>query len=297
VTYNDFRFSLPGIHDITNPKQAEILLEMAWKVAEAPVSEREARFFSLLEEWRKFKRKPRAKDDDDRSEGAGAGSGGGGGAAGTRQQEIELSALIQITGETVLGYLLGDDKSDADLDVLEFGDFLRGILTDAHSQSAYLGRALAGATGAFGEADQLFGSTIMAEQESFLQKFLADIEDGRYTLADGTLDRSAINRRAQLYVNRIYGTANESWVVTQPEFVREVGPNGEELIVEVTYTWSLGAAEQHCPECPQIAGDSPYTAEQLKSIGYPGSANTSCLTNCRCSLTTSTGSQGFHLVA
>ncbi|OGF05248.1 MAG: hypothetical protein A2W00_04685 [Candidatus Eisenbacteria bacterium RBG_16_71_46] len=188
----------------------------------------------------------------------------------------QLIALIEAGGASVLDFL-GADAAGS-MSVSEFGDFMRTLLSEAHAQAAYLGRSLAGSAAAFGEADLLFGASVMAEQESYLASFLADIESGKYTLEDGTLNLARIGRRAEMYVDRLLGTANEAWVRTLPP--------------ETVLWWKLSVVD-HCADCPVLADGSPYTAATVP--GFPGDASTACRTNCKCWLERETGETGFKL--
>lgn len=151
------------------------------------------------------------------------------------------------------------------------------LLADAHAHAAYLGRRLAGVPGAFGQADIDFGEAIAQEQGLFMSRFVNDIESGKYLLESGELDEKAIQRRADMYVKRLLGTANEAWAAAHPP--------------DAQIAWRLGGTENHCPECPAYAEAGPYRADSLPA--HPGDGSTTCGTNCLCYLENTDGEQGF----
>jgi hypothetical protein len=150
-------------------------------------------------------------------------------------------------------------------------------LLESHAQAAYAGRGLAGALDEFGELDEAVGRLIAEEQAQYFEKFLSDIGDGKYTLEDGLINEEAIETRAGQYNERLRGTANESWATALPL---------DELL-----DWVLGATEDSCSVCPDLAEQGPYKPTELPT--YPGANETPCLFNCGCSLRTQSGAQGF----
>src|SRR5438552_3594131 len=87
-------------------------------------------------------------------------------------------------------------------------------LAEAHAQAGYLGRVRAGDTAPFDADDARFGQLVAQEEMPFLDGFRDDIAAGRYTGEEGTLDAGQVERRAQMYVARLYGTANEALGLT-----------------------------------------------------------------------------------
>lgn len=159
----------------------------------------------------------------------------------------------------------------------EFGDRMNAVLFRGHSDAVTLGRRLAGVRGRQTDDDQLLGLDNADRHGEFLSNFLADLDSGRYTLEDGTLNVGSVKRRADMYVQQLRSTANESFVENSPP--------------EVTFDWILGAND-HCSECPMMAAASPLTANELFIV--PGQAT--CLHNCTCRLVRSDGVEGFKRV-
>jgi len=106
----------------------------------------------------------------------------------------------------------------------------------------------------------------IAEEQKYLKNFRADIDAA--DLANVSLD--AIRARADLYAgkgNTLYQAGKTSAFEGQ----------------EVEIYWELGLPiTEHCDDCPDLAANSPYTAETLPC--FPGDGNTTCMTNCYCSL-------------
>lgn len=159
----------------------------------------------------------------------------------------------------------------------QLGEEAVALLADAHAHAAYLGRRLAGVPGAFGAADIDFGEAVASQQSLFMARFVNDIESGKYLLESGELDEKAIQRRADMYVKRLLGTANEAWAAAHPP--------------DTQIAWRLGGTENHCPECPAYAESGPYRADSLPA--HPGDGSTTCGTNCLCYLENLDGEQGF----
>lgn len=79
---------------------------------------------------------------------------------------------------------------------------------------------------------------------------------------------NTIATRAQLYAERVRGTANTGMVGNLPE-------------TTLIY-WRLGPNEDHCPDCPVLAKGGPYIPKTLPTV--PGAGMTECLVNCKCEL-------------
>lgn len=163
--------------------------------------------------------------------------------------------------------------------VKSFIDGFKTYLEGRHGRAAYFGRARAGDTATdmiSRSEDQAYGIEAMRQDAKFLRGFQRDLEMGRYGDEASGYRTNAIYQRAKLYVDRLTGTANESFAQTMPE--------------DTEFMWVLGG-DNNCDDCPEIAAGSPYTPETLPS--YPGDGSTQCLANCRCSLISSEGT-GFR---
>ncbi len=188
--------------------------------------------------------------------------------------------------------LLSDTRSELDsitqhlasnlLTPEEWAEKFAGILEDAHTQAVVLGRNKAGDYAAAEEDDKTFASKIMDEQAEYLDKFRQAISDGdgRYVGEDGLIDLDGVLNRADLYVARLTGTANEAFVLASDP--------------DMKLYWELGGAELHCSRCPEIAAGSPYTSETIPST--PGSGGTPCLGRCKCYVRREDGVEGFKPV-
>lgn len=188
--------------------------------------------------------------------------------------------------ESLLVMVGGDLKSSFDKLITKlvdnkavsiFGADSYASIAESHGHAAFLGRRLAGIPGPYSEADAAFGKATAREQAQFLAKFVGDIESGKYTLDDGSYNDAAIRRRADMYVKRLVGTANEAWAQAQPD--------GMDI------TWTLGDAD-HCDDCVDLAAGSPYN-EQNPLPTTPGSCETQCVANCQCELENADGDRGF----
>lgn len=159
----------------------------------------------------------------------------------------------------------------------EWGGLMLEALAHGHAEAGYLGRVRAGDTAPFDLDDRRFGALVAQEEAPYLNAFEQDLLGGKYTQEDGTLDVERIQRRAALYVARIYGTANEALSLT----------------IDEPIWWRLGEPEtSHCRECPALAAGSPYAPGTLPTV--PLGNATSCLSQCLCWLETASGLIGFH---
>lgn len=144
-------------------------------------------------------------------------------------------------------------------------DEFNAALLDGHAEAWTMGRQLGGDLAPRGYDDTLMGRAKADLENEWLQQFMADIEDGRYTKEDGSLDLDAIDRRSKLYVRKMRGTSNEALVETSDP--------------EVEWNWVLGPTD-HCADCPQYAALSPYTRDT--AMAHPGDGGSDCLGNCTC---------------
>lgn len=159
----------------------------------------------------------------------------------------------------------------------EFGAELQQILLRGHAMAGYLGRRRAGDMAPYDQDDTEFGRMIAAEQQQFSTKFTQDLADGRYDGEDGRPMALPILRRAEMYVHRMRGSANEAFVLASD-------PRRD------LFWWRLGDTDT-CPDCPRIAAGSPYDGRNLPPP--PGTAATACRTNCACHIERGDGVTGF----
>jgi hypothetical protein len=159
----------------------------------------------------------------------------------------------------------------------EWAGIMLDALAEAHAQAAFLGRQRAGDRAPFDQDDTRFGQLTAQEEWPFLEGFARDLEAGRYTSFFGSLDVAAIDRRAQMYVARTFGTANEALGLA----------DGGDL------WWILGEGPGlvHCSQCPALAAGSPYRPGELHV--WPLGNSTPCYQNCRCEIRTASGLRGF----
>jgi hypothetical protein len=146
-------------------------------------------------------------------------------------------------------------------------------LTAAHAQAGYRGRLRAGDHAPYDRDDTRFGYLVAQEEAGFLHGFRVDIESGRYGVDEP--DTEAIARRASLYAQRIYGTANEALALVA---------GGD----DVTWEWKTSPGET-CPDCLRLEAHSPY--RQLPTT--PRAGDTICISNCKCSVQSSSGLETF----
>lgn len=172
--------------------------------------------------------------------------------------------------EQLTGMLAGGE-----IDSRGWADAFRKELTDAHSEAHSIGRRLAGFLGPFSPEDRAAGEAAWAEQEEYFAGFLADLERGRYTKPDGTLNERAFDARAKQYAAATRGTAHEAFRVAL----------GKDLT-----DWNLSAAV-HCKlspdfpyNCPDLAAESPKPADEWQTA--PGRGKCPCRGNCLCWLST-----------
>lgn len=155
------------------------------------------------------------------------------------------------------------------------------ILLESHKDSWILGRKLAGDFSAEDIYDELAGRAKVDQESEWLLNFFHDLESGRYLDSQGNLKIQSVMTRSSMYAGKLRGTANDSFIQSSPE--------------ESEFEWSLGGAELHCSDCPELASMSPWTQDTLGA--WPGSGDTPCLTNCKCSIVRlSDGLSGFKPV-
>jgi len=191
------------------------------------------------------------------------------------------------TGDAAFRALLGETRREiADLtgalgsgkvSIPEWGGIMLESLADAHARAGYHGRQRGGDTAPFDADDERFGRLAVQEEMSFLAAFEQDLVAGRYRREDGALAVEDVQRRAEMYLGRLYGTANEAmcWVA-------------DEALV-----WHLGQVDDsHCEACPKLAEGSPYPPGRWPTL--PGMNRTPCLSRCACWVSTESGIVGFR---
>lgn len=173
---------------------------------------------------------------------------------------------------------LANRLANGDLSPDEWGDAFHALLADGHSQSWLLGASRGGRdVDGLGELARRYGQHSADTETEWLQRFINDLEDGRYLDDEGNLRTSAVNARSRLYVGKFRGTANQS-------FLDASG-------FDESYEWLMTGLE-HCDDCPRLAALSPYRADELFTV--PGQGDTECLGNCTCILVRlSDGVRGF----
>lgn len=154
------------------------------------------------------------------------------------------------------------------LDPREWADRFKIVLNGGHAQAWMLGRNRAGDLLPFDFMDALQGIAAADSEADYLLSFLEDIleKDDRYFDEDGNILADKVARRSRMYTGLMRGTANESWSNAQPD--------------EAEIYWRLGAVEEHCSDCPELASLNPWSKDTL--FAKPGSNETPCLFNCKC---------------
>jgi hypothetical protein len=177
--------------------------------------------------------------------------------------------LDRIDADTTLSLEQKQDARSDAFDVWEDSAF--GTISDVHEKAALAGAKQAGQTTLLTKAQKDRLAEILSEQSEFLADFRDSYEDSVRTDAEA---------KAQLrtYALRARGTANDMFVEASPE--------------DAKYTWvDPPGTDNHCPDCPRMAADSPYTKETLYTT--PGSHALTCVSGCHCYLVRSDGVQGF----
>ncbi len=173
---------------------------------------------------------------------------------------------------------LGHQWAAGEMSARTFAEAMDEVLIEAHTRAVVIGRTHAGDDAPEDSDDRRFASLIVEEEHAYLQPFREQMEAGRYTGEDGTRDGDAVARRAEKYVSRLTGSANEAWSLT--------------LDPETAVTWRLAEpTESACSDCPELADASPWTPGELPTV--PGKNETACMLACRCRLETSGGQRGF----
>lgn len=159
-------------------------------------------------------------------------------------------------------------------------DFIRRLdelLETRHARAAVQGRQRAGDPGAANVMDAIFAQQVMNGERFHLADFRTALLSGRYQNADG-VNVAAIQRRAEMYMGRLTGTANQAFALASPE--------------DALFTWVMGGAEQHCGDCPEEAAKGPRPLSEFTRL--PRTNGTQCLYRCRCFLRRSDATEGFR---
>jgi len=206
--------------------------------------------------------------------------------------KVPTDADYQQAMRDVAGKLrnINDELTQGRISVDEWADRFDAELLEGHYQALRLGFERAGsfdydeeklrgvARGIKDTESEFLSGYMDADGETWHPGWIAnlrDVEDGRYHNDDGTFKDGSLDSRADLYVGRMRGSANEA-------FVEASDPEAE-------ITWELGPTE-HCPDCLDMADGNPYTADTL--FAYPGDGSQICLGNCACQLEIA-GVRGF----
>jgi hypothetical protein len=151
-----------------------------------------------------------------------------------------------------------------------------------HTQAAALGRRRAGDPAENAPADALRAESVMREERVFFQRFAAAVrdKDPRYVGEDGRSFADRVATRSRQYLGKMRGTANDAFVgSSQP------GDLFDRVML----------SDEHCSTCPGKEG-GPYSADQIRRMGYPGDGSDECGGNCGCVLVRYDGVVGFGRV-
>ncbi len=153
-----------------------------------------------------------------------------------------------------------------EIDPRSWAEAFHQILTEGHSLGWMMGRQRSGNLGGLTFDDVMHGVAVTDADADFLLGFLDDLINGRYTSDDGVLTVPVW--RTDLYLHKIRGTANQAFA--------------EVSELDDAFAWELGGAEEHCPDCPELAAASPWDLSTL--FAFPGDCTTKCKSNCKCFL-------------
>lgn len=158
--------------------------------------------------------------------------------------------------------------ANGELTPREWADEFKVLLNDGHTKSWVMGRWLAGDLGDITDDDRLIGIAYGDTQADFLLGFMEDLEGGRYLDDEGKYILSQIQTRANMYVSLMRGTSGAAFVAKSDS--------------QEEFNWTLGGAEEHCNDCPDLAAENPWLSDEI--YAFPGDGNTACLSNCKCHL-------------
>lgn len=178
-----------------------------------------------------------------------------------RLVQVTRSQIRRVTDRLIRGKITPE----------EWGERMHAILEERHTRAVVLGRMRAGDHTPREADDEKFGKLVADEQLQYLGRFERSIRDGE-------LSDAQIRARAQMYANRLCGTANEVFVLAS--------------VTSATFEWMLGGSENHCDDCPELAEAGPYTESTLPTV--PRAGETECRMNCLCWLQRTDGVEGFR---
>lgn len=164
----------------------------------------------------------------------------------------EVANLVQTLGASML-----DGK--------QFADQLDEILTRAHARAYALGRHRAGDMKPQGRDDLDLANVAMDSQAEFLARFGDKIDDGGFNDQFGFVDLAQVAKRADFYLDRLRGSANEGFVLG----------SGDALFDWIT-------VGENCAGCNALAKKSPHKASKMTH--FPGDGQTECQVRCDCIL-------------
>ena len=203
----------------------------------------------------------------------------------SQRQEDRKRALLLLAALIGLAEATLDDLAvqlaRGAITVDQFGSLMLTELADLHGRAARIGRVYAGiGLPKMGSLDSLMGNIAVADEGEFLSAFLGEIKDGKYNMpgpeaaSPTVLNDKKISKRAQLYAKKLRGTANEAWMLIQPENAR--------------VNWRTNPRLEHCHAsagllgCVDIERGNPWTPKTVPTV--PGGCETTCLFNCGCEL-------------
>lgn len=164
------------------------------------------------------------------------------------------------------------------MDAEAFAQAFDSILFDGHTSAHMIGQTQADRGKPSIGVARYRARAIADEDVFFLRRFIQDLVGGRYTDDDGELEMDKVLRRSNLYVGKARGSASIGFV--------DAGDAKDR------YEWVLGAAEDHCADCPELAAisrENPFTKDTL--FQHPGDGSTPCLSNCLCHLVRQDGAE------
>jgi len=192
----------------------------------------------------------------------------------SRRNSSELQAIVDRYAK---GQITPEEFGD------QFYDALVTAHTDAYGAGLKYGDSQLDPLVIQSEAAK-FGRAQADSENEWLDKFVADLENGRYLDSDGNLRVDAISSRADLYNAKLRASGGQGWV----DASAANDPQEE-------FTWVMGG-ERHCHDCPRLAALSPYKVGELFTT--PGAGDCECLGNCNCYLVRSSdGKSSFKPAA
>lgn len=157
----------------------------------------------------------------------------------------------------------------------QFHDLYDAVLLEGHTVGYKMGRFLAGNFDDLPLIDLFHGIEAKDAENEFLQLFIDALiaKDPRYWDGEAEAWRlDQIQARQDNYLGKMRTSSIESFIEYTP-----VDQDG--------FYWRLGAVEDHCEDCPELAAMSeevPFTRDTVVTL--PGRCETPCFFNCRCFL-------------